>query len=206
MENMVPPNMHPGLHPDPPDDPTTLRLPIRYFNRPWFRIYRCRHDPLYYGKTNDNRFNAPTGEFGVMYFGNDAYCAFIETFGQSTGINVVTTKDLIERCICTIRSLRPLALVDLTGAGLAQLGCDERLCAGEHSIAQQWSLAFWSHSDQPDGIYYRARHDPSRFSVALYDRASAVVHVTRSANLLAAHNKRRLAKLLNTYKFGLIDS
>lgn len=202
----MPPKIYPGLHPKPPADPSALRLPIRYFDRPWFRLHQCRYEPLYFGKTGGNRFDAPSGEYGILYCGSDAHCAFIETFGQSTGIKIVTTTSLAERCLCTIKAQRPLALVDLTGPGLAQLGCDERLCAGEHNMAQQWSLAFWSHTEQPDGLYYRARHDPSRFSMALYDRAFAVLHVTRSATLLADHNIKLLANILNTYNFGLIDS
>jgi hypothetical protein len=57
------------------------------------------------------------------------------------------------------------------------LGADGRLVTGDYRIAQQWSRALWAHPQQPDGITYRSRHDPSMICVALFDRcASAVVH------------------------------
>lgn len=65
------------------------------------------------------------------------------------------------------RSERHLRLVDLTGPGLARLGADARLFAGDHGQARQWSRAFYSHPDRVDGIYYPVRHDPSRVAAAV---------------------------------------
>jgi len=37
---------------------------------------------------------------------------------------------------------RDLSLVDLFGLGLARIGADERLCSGEHDVAQQLLMTF----------------------------------------------------------------
>jgi hypothetical protein len=110
-----------------------------------------------------------------------------------------------ERCLTHIEAVRRLTLVDLTGPGLARLGADERLCAGDHAVAQRWALALWAHSSHPDGLYYRARHDPSRFCLALYDRAADAVRASRQGSLLEPANTALLANILEVYNFGLID-
>jgi len=96
-------------------------------------------------------------------------------------------------------------LVDLTGSGLARLGTDERLCAGDHGVTQQWTLALWAHPSHPDGLLYRARHDPSRYSLALYDRVADAVRATPWGSLSDAHNRATIADLLGAYTFALVD-
>lgn len=95
--------------------------------------------------------------------------------------------------------------IDLTGRGLAWIGADERLCVGEHEVAQRWALEFWRHPSRPDGLYYRARHDLSRFCVAIFDRAADALHVSRQGSLLDSEQVSLLADILDTYTFGLIE-
>ncbi len=195
----------PGLHPPPPVDLSERQLPTLLKSGPWFRLHKANREPLHFGSTGSNRFDAPGGEYRVLYLGGDAHCAFIETYGQSTGISVVTTKALAERSLTRVEAMRPLLLVDLTGRGLAQIGADERLCAGEHAVAQRWALGFWRHPLLPDGLYYRARHDPSRFCVAIFDRAADALRVTRRGSLLDSEQVPLLADILDTYTFGLLE-
>src|SRR5581483_10771825 len=78
---------------------------------------------------------------------------------------------LRETCLSRLTTAQPLKLVDLTGSGLARLGADERLCAGDdHALCGRWALALYHHPLRPDGLYFRARHDPARFSLALFSR------------------------------------
>ncbi len=67
---------------------------------------------------------------------------------------------------------RPLRLVDLTGPALSQIGADGRLTTGRYDISQQWALALHQHPEQPDGLLYRSRHDPSQLCAAIFDRAA----------------------------------
>ena len=189
-----------------PRPPATLDdrdLPIIEYGGVLFRIHRVDRDPAFWGKTGLNRFDAPAGEFGVLYAATDHHGAFIETFGDALN-RTVTLSALIQRGWARVEPTRALRLVDLTGPGLAQIGADERLCSGEHGIAQQWSLALWRHRAAVDGLYYRARHDPSRVSVAVFDRAASAIGVARDAGLLDSRNEAVLAAVLDTYEFALL--
>ena len=71
-------------HPEPPTNFDAVPLLIRRFppSGTWCRIHRVAKAPLYFGKSGASRFDAPAGEFGVLYVGRDAHCAFIETYGS----------------------------------------------------------------------------------------------------------------------------
>ncbi len=109
--------------------------------------------------------------------------AFIETLGHTTGARVITQSALHNRGIAELHTRRPLRLVDLTGAGLARIGADERLGTGDYTVAQRWSAAFFRHPQKPDGLCYRSRHDPDRLCAALYQRVARTIHVVRSVGL-----------------------
>jgi hypothetical protein len=149
------PSEVPGPHPEPPTDLPARSLP--WFDLatkllPWYRPHSATRAPLFFGRAPDNRFNAPGGEFGVLCLAADPFGAFIETYGQTTGHNQITTTELTGRSLCRVSTSRPLALVDLTGAGLARIGADARLCTGDHALARRWSLAIWRHPASPDGL------------------------------------------------------
>lgn len=143
---------------------------------------------------------SPDGSYGVLYAGEDVFCAFVETLGHQTGQNIVQERDLEIRSVATIESSRELHLVDIRGSGLAKLGADARLCAGDYHISQKWSAAFVHHPDKPDGICYPARHDPSKFSVALFHHCRKSLRIAESA-VLCDHPF--LGDILNHYGFGL---
>ena len=114
-----------------------------------------------------------------MYMGRDEYCAFVDTLGQETGCRILTTAELLKRGWARITSSRPLNLIDLTASGgLAHIGADARLFAGEHFVSRRWSKALRDHHTKPDGILYPARHDPTRGACALYGHCEALVTAT----------------------------
>jgi hypothetical protein len=194
-----------GPHPDPPADFAKRPLPITIFRRPWFRIHRLTHGPLYFGRSGDNRFDAPAGEFGALYVGKDERCAFIETFGHATGVLFVEHLELAARGLARVTAKRPLRLANLAGKGLARLGADARLSAGEsYDVARRWAQAIHDHPKRPDGIAYTARHDPSRVCAVLFDRISAELNVTALGSLSAPEHAALVATLLDTYGFGLV--
>ena len=194
-----------ALHPLPPEDFNDRSLPIRHFSGPWYRIHPAEYGPLFFGTLPNNRFNAPDGEFGVLYVGWDPHCAFIETFGSVTGTRLVATSELEKRSISAIASNKDLVLLDLTGSGLARLGADNRLCDGPHEISQAWSRAIWGHPDGVDGIVFRARHDPERLSIALYNRPGLEEHLAIKGTVSCFDPvfHATLAEILDVYGFGL---
>jgi hypothetical protein len=195
-------------HPEPPESPVEFRILVTRLRGAFFRSHSLRHGPLFFGKTAAHRFDAPAGEFGVCYLARDRHGAFIETFGHETGVRFVTEAQLRERGLARVtladRS-SPLRLVDLRGEGLARLGADASLVTGlDLDLARRWSLALHAHPRCPDGILYRARHDPARESVALFDRAAGKVRVSSSTPWLDPSLHEALGGTLDTYDFGLI--
>jgi len=141
-----------------------------------------------------------------MYLGHDEHCAFIETFGQSTGESLVTVAALRARLLAEVEVTRELRLIDLADSGgLARIGADGRLLDGSHKISQRWSFALKNHPANPDGILYRARHDPARMSYALFDNAAGALSERSMGSLADSANAPLLADILNTYDFGLVD-
>lgn len=207
MASTVRPDLDsPGPHPDPPEELSSLALPLKLTSRSWFRSHLADHDPIYFGRSGRHRFDAPGGEFGTLYAGADEHCAFLETFGHRTGeVDFVTLGALAARHLVRIKARRRLRLVDLTGPGLARLRADARLCTGSTAVSQKWALALFEHPERPDGLYYRSRHDPERYCVALFDRASDTVEAESVGSLADPANARILAGILETYGFGLIE-
>jgi hypothetical protein len=196
---------HPGPHPDPPPDLASLAPAIYVTRRSWFRIHPIDREPLYFGRAMNNRFDAPAGEYGVLYLAQNEHCAFIETFGQATGIRAVTITALSAKGLARVETSRDIRLIDLVSTGgLARIGADGRLCDGDHQIARRWSQALRDHPSRPDGLYYRARHDPSLTACALFDHVTDALAATKLGPLSNPRNAVLLADILNTYGFSLI--
>lgn len=189
------------LH-DPPDDFSSRKLPVCLESGPWIRLHECGRAAKFFGRTGENRFDAPAGEYGVLYAAADRFCAFVEVFGDPPDRRFVSWTDLARACWSSVIATRPARLADLTGGGLRRMGADARLFAGDHVPAQRWALAIWKHPDQPDGILYRPRHDPSRVAVALFDRGAAVIE-TRPIGRVT-DDRMLLAQILDQYGFVLV--
>jgi hypothetical protein len=203
----VPPSATlPGPHPDPPADLDSHPLPITTIRSgaAWLRIYLLAYSPEYFDATDRHRFNAPNGEFGTLYAGADDHCAFVETFGRDLDLRSVSMRDLALRGRARVEIIRDLRLVDLTGAGLAQIRADGRLTTGDYKVAQHWSLAFHEHPDRPDGLMWRSRFDQSRVCFALYERARASIQTVPLGSLAAPAFAADLASILDEYSFGLL--
>lgn len=198
-------------HPEPPTNLDEWTLPLVEIPPPYFRCHSASRGPLYFNRGRIGRFNAPNGEYGVLYLGRDEYCAFIETFGQSMrrnerGISLISVSDLARSCLCRIGvtpNRGPLRLVDLAGAGLSRLGADGRLntMTDDRGVPQRWALALHQHPERPDGLYYRVRHDLSRTGIALFDRIGDVLDADCRDNALARADA--LAGILAHYRFAL---
>jgi len=188
----------------PADDLNKKPLPVVAIHRAWVRLHQQHLAAKFFGKAGRFRFDAPRGEFGVLYAGQDEACAFIEAFGDPLDIRILSYRVLAEYCLSSVRTARPLRLVDLTGPGLRQVGADARLTGGDdYAYSQVWAASLWRHPDQVDGLLYRARHDPSLQAAAVFDRARAVVRTTRLRCL--GDDRAGLGRLLDRYGFGLVD-
>lgn len=196
----------PGPHPEPPADLGRRQLLIAEILHSWWRIHPVGREPLYFGRRGRNRFDAPDASFGVLYLAENPAVAFVETFGHETGAADFVTRDaLAQRALSEVESLRILRLADLTtGKGLVPLGADSRLGTGGIDVAQRWAGALHGHPEAPDGLLYRARHEPELFAVALFDRAADAVRVASTTCLADRRFALGLSRILADYRFGLL--
>jgi hypothetical protein len=166
--------------PLPPPTFAAWPLPTVTTDVPQQRIHQCRWGALYFGAERKNRFNAPDGEYGVVYLGADLHVAFVETFGRLGSTHelmpaVISRAQLADSCVSEVTFLRPVVLADLTGPGLRRSGADARLLTCDHVISREWSRAIWAHPARPDGLRYHSRLDPGRSNIALFSRAQDAV-------------------------------
>jgi hypothetical protein len=203
--------------PEPPGDLARRELPLVTLADRGLTLYRSHRLDRPYSPVAFNfqpiadRFNAPNGEYGVLYLASDPFGAFIETFGASMataslGLRLVSETDLARRCLCRIdvdadpAAIRLVNLAD--GHGLVRLGIDGRVSTTkQRHITRQWALELWRHPQRPDGILYRSCHDPERLSVVLFDRVGDILRSTCERNLL--RDTRQLAAILDYYAVGL---
>jgi hypothetical protein len=165
-------------------------------------------DPIYFGRNSAYRWDAPSGEYGVLYLAKDPFCAFMESIGRGALYSRFISKDeLTMRALSCLNTARPLRLVDLVeSGGLTRIGAESSLTSAldkleKYSVSQQWSKALREHPSKPDGILYRSRHDPSREACAIYDHCAAIVAVQEAFGAWS-DNVRLLGEILNHYDFG----
>jgi hypothetical protein len=180
-----------------------------------FRIHKNlgrnneKRGAIYFDRSDRSRFNAPAGEYGILYVASDSYAAFRET-ARVYSYTPIAQDFLEPNCLSVLSSSRNLRLVDLSGAGLTQIGADARLTTGNYSLAQTWSQALYNHPDNIDGLYYRSRFDPSRFCVALYDSRVSVEDLQEKRlteeNLLDPSFESQLHQIFNEYGYERDDT
>jgi hypothetical protein len=209
----------PGLEPipAPPVDLAERDLPLTTLAERGLILYRSHRLDRPFSPVDFNfqlvpdRFNAPNGEYGVLYLAGDPYGAFIESFGGSMvtaalELRLVSERDLARRCVCRIDvtadpgTVRLVNLAD--GFGFSRLGVDGRISTTkQRHVTRAWALELWRHPQQPHGILYRACNDQQRLSVVLFDRVGDILRPTCEHNIL--RNPSLLAAILDYYAIGL---
>ena len=201
------PGEHPLPHPElPTQDPLIFTLAIGEI---LYRQHQSIHDPVFFGTSGNYRFDDPdcpsASCFGVLYTGEDEDCSFIESCGSTTGVPAVSGAYLAAREISRLELTEELRFIDLVSpGGLTRIGADGRLETGSYKISQEWSAALRLHPSRPDGIRYRARHDPFRVAYAIYTRPRSTFNVTSRGSLMAPSNRALLDRLLRTYNVDLV--
>lgn len=193
----------PSSGPLPPADLASRDLPIETIDAGTrlIRIHRNSFGAIFFGATGHNRFDDPTGTYGVCYLATTIEGAFAETCLRAVGARFVAITFLEERSFAEIEVAAPLRLTSIHGPGLAQLGATGAVTSCPHAIAQFWSRAIYDHPSSPDGIAYRSNHDNGELCVALFDRAG--IHLTEAGSEPIMNDRVRLASLLARYQVGL---
>jgi hypothetical protein len=199
----------PDPPPHPPSNLAQRILPITAVDAGTilYRIHRTRYEPLYFGRQDDpdrrQRWDAPDASYGVCYMAEQDHIAFAETLLRDLRLDAVQETELASRSLARLRVRAPLRLVAMHGRSLRALGADASVIHGPYEITWAWSAELHAHPEAPDGIRYRARHDDSGFSVALFERACGGVEHLDSTPLLDPAHVRELARWLDRYDVGL---
>ncbi len=139
-----------GRTPEPSRRFHSIKLPIAEIDREWYRSHPTGRGAVYFGRNRAYRFDAPDGEYGVLYVGADAHVAFIESFQVSGVRPAVTESKLKERSLSRIRISGSVRLVNLAESGaLTRIGADARIFTAGYTFSQRWSRAIHEHPDKP---------------------------------------------------------
>jgi len=143
----------PRLPPPPATLPTIT--PILWTTDLW----RIQNGTVIVGRTHPTpryRFDAPHGEYPVLYACASQVGTFAEVYGDRARR---LGEHEGERYLVRLLPRAPLPLVDLTDVRLlASLGLDERISVGDdYAACQAWAHALWQGLPQTAGIRYRAR-------------------------------------------------
>lgn len=190
--------------PPPPSGLAAAPLPLARWERgrSVLRIHRLKHGPLHWsgggGKPPAGRFDSPSGRFGVLYAAQDFAGAFAETVLRQPRQLLVSLAEIEARALSVLVIGADLALVDLTGPGLSQLGLDARMLSGPYETCGAWADALHDHPAQPDGILYPSRFDPSQPCMVFFDRAGRHLDAVTAPTPLS-ERLPEMAALLDRY-------
>jgi hypothetical protein len=169
--------------PTPPADLSAQKLPIVSIPQgtTLYRIHRADHGPIFFspgtGRPPAGRFDSATRRFGILYVGLTFACSFAEVLLRNPGRRIISLSEIEARSLAIIRLRADVRMVDLTGPGLSQLGLDARFHSGGYDVCGAWADALHNHPEQPAGILYPSRFDPSEHCAALFERAASFIEL-----------------------------
>jgi hypothetical protein len=183
------------------------KLPLTGIERGsgWWRLHASNNAPVFFGPARGtpptHQFDAPHGEYRILYLGETLSAAFVETLLRNPQIPFIEQAELRMRSASVLINDHALRLVDLRGGGLSRIGADNRLTTGSYEIAGQWALALWRHAECPDGLLYRSKHDPHHICAAIFDRPHCRFTVSTTQRL--SEMPHQWAAILRTHGKGI---
>ena len=188
--------------PPPPEDIASRSLPVRRI-RVLYRIHRSAQPCLHFSKSGDGRFDDPRGKYGVLYAALKPEAAFAEVFLRQLSQMLILETDLEQRALSEI-ACKPVDCVDLTGAGLRRLSCDNRVATEKpYRTPGLWSRAIFEHPQQPGGIIYLSRHNPRLKCAAIFDPCTRHLRVTSTEPLLCGIRRAWTIDQISKYHLAL---
>ena len=198
--------------PPPPDQLDRIDLPVVSIDpASLLRLFPLGRPPIRFRVADEGqrayRFDAPDGEFGVMYCAFSLEVCFAETLLRTRAYQTPADQPtLIDESELRARGIarfdghagEHLVLADLTGSGLVRLHVDGSIStAARYTVPRQWSLALWRHPRRVDGIRYVSRFMNSQLAVALFDRCEDRLVVHHTQPLIEHPDLPRILDLFN---------
>jgi hypothetical protein len=125
------------------------------------------------GKLPANRFDAPAGEYRVLYCARRLEGAFVETILRRPR-RPITEGYVNERAATNLLPRRTLVLAKLYDEGLHYHGIDvAEIAIEDYAPSRTLALAFHAQFANLDGLAYRSRVNNGEICYALFDRVAA---------------------------------
>jgi RES domain-containing protein len=178
-----------------------IELPI---DSELIRIHHNDRRPVYFGppagSPPQNRFDAPGGEYRILYAAERLEGAFVETILRRPEGRILRRAYVNERAWTTLRVQRALLLAKIYDEGLQGHGIDAGLIStDDYAGSRNFALRVFNISPPIDGLAYRSRYDNGEICYALFDRVNA-------SDLAAVHTERfdgkqdRVDELMTLYR------
>jgi hypothetical protein len=157
------------------------------------RIHHRDNKPIWFGpKTGAApayRFDAPNGQYRVLYAAAALDGAFVETILHGRTKNRIIALSYVEaRAWTELITQRPLRLMKLYDEGLFWHGTDASISAVDSYVEpRRIALTAFEEDADLDGVVYRARHDNGELCFALFDRVQATDLDPGNPELFADH-------------------
>jgi RES domain len=138
------------------------------------RAHKADKGPIFFGPPTgsppENRFDAPGGEYRVLYGAERLEGAFAETVLRKR-TRIVRRAYVEERAWSALRLDRPLIVAKVYDEGLLRHGVDAgMIAADDYTESRELALALFRESLTLDGIAYRSRVNNGELCYALFDR------------------------------------
>lgn len=172
-----------------------------------------RNAALFYGRNGQNRYDAPTRLYGVLYLGLDLATALMESVFHKhqwdrDDKRSISLNEVRSRLVRAVGVLEALVLADLTAEGVmaGYFGLNaEQLVSRDSTHTQQVSaqvhaLPGGDGFPRFDGVLYPSRNNYPGSAIALFDRAQEKVKVIADIDL-ADHTE--WPRFVEQYRIGV---
>lgn len=159
------------------------------------RVHRKSQGAVFFGPDSgappQNRFDAPAGQYRVLYAAQRLEGAFVETVLRRPGNRIVKRAFVDERMWTPLRLQRAFVLAKIMDEGLLYHGVDASISATD-DYGPSRALALALHDDYSglDGLAYRSRHNNGEICYALFDRVLPTDLAEMSGQLFEKHPDR----------------
>jgi hypothetical protein len=138
------------------------------------RVHRQAKGPVFFGPAPGdppaNRFDAPAGEFRVLYGAAELPGAFVETVLRRPG-RILRRAEADDRAATRLEVRRPLRLAKIHDEGLQWHGIHAgEISVDDYAASRQLALDFHREFPTLDGLAYRSRYNNGQVCYALFDR------------------------------------
>jgi RES domain len=140
------------------------------------RVHHWKSGPIHFGPSPPqppkNRFDAPHGEYRILYAAAGLEGAFVETILRNP--RRVLRRAFVEERVWTGLGIeRTLTIAKIFDEGLHFHGVDAGMIGtDDYTVSRELALALYQKFPKLDGLGYRSRYNNGEICYALFDRVA----------------------------------